>query len=207
MPSINMIAARRAEKRRQERNTQKLIYGIVAEFGIILVITSIMVTRWVTTNNRAADLEDQIKALQMKVDEIQQLQTATVALQPKVAALSTAKTSTLYWYTAVQNVSSSLPDNTWLTNLGSSGEPMGADGSLGSPGAAALNISGMASSQFVVGATMLRMNTFPTVDQVQLNNVSQSTFITKPVVSFSMVVQLKPTSAPKAAGGPNVQKS
>jgi Tfp pilus assembly protein PilN len=201
-----MIAARRAEKRRQERNIQKLIYGIVAEFVIVVAISSVMFGRLVATHNHAQDLEDQIKQLQTRVDEIQQLQTATVALQPKVNVLAKAKTSTLYWYTAVQNVSSSLPDSTWLTNLGTSGQPMQADGTAGTPGSASLNISGMASSQFVVGATMLRMNTYPTVDQVQLNSVSQATFAEKPVVNFSMNVQLKPTTAPKV-GGSNVQKS
>ena len=33
MPSINLIAARRAEKRRQEQNIRKLVYGISAETG------------------------------------------------------------------------------------------------------------------------------------------------------------------------------
>ncbi|HEY3328838.1 MAG TPA: PilN domain-containing protein [Capsulimonadaceae bacterium] len=206
MPSINMIAARRAEKRRQERNTQKLIYGIVTELGIILLVTSIMFGRLVTTRNHVQDLNDQIKSLQAKVDEIQHLQDTTASLQPKVATLTQARSNTLYWYTAVQNVSSSLPTDTWLTSMATTGgnSTAGAAPSAG----ATLNLVGMASSQFVVGATMMRMNTYPTIEQVTLNSVSQSTYGTKQAVSFNLVVQLKPAAtATPAVGGANVSKS
>lgn len=204
MPSINMIAARRAEKRRQERNTQKLIYGIVAELGVILLVTSFMVGRLVTTHNHVQDLNDQIKSLQTKVDEIQNLQSSTSALQPKVNALTQARTNTLYWYTAVQNVASSLPADTWLTSLGTNGTPTPGDGSGAAP--ASLNVQGMATTQFTVGETMLKMNTYPTIDQVLLNNVAQSSFGTSPTVTFALIVQLKP-AATAPAGGTNVQKS
>ena len=202
MPSINMIAARRAEKRRQEKNTQKLIYGILGEFGTVLIISSFMVAHLVQTHNRVAVLDDQIKVLQTKVDEIQRLQDETAALEPKVAALAQAKKDTLYWYTAFNNISSSLPNGTWLTSMGSAGNAS-SDGDAGGK----LNLSGLASSQFVVGETMLRMNTFPTIGSVTLNNVAQSTYGTRPVVNFQMVVQLKPAAATVTGGASNVQKS
>ncbi|MDR3710428.1 MAG: PilN domain-containing protein [Capsulimonadaceae bacterium] len=203
MPSINMIAARRSEKRRQEQNTRRLIYGILAEFGVILLVISVMVTRIVTTYNHIADLDDQIKSLQTKVDEIKHLQTATQALQPKIAALEQAKNGTLYWYTAIGNVASSLPDDAWLANVSASGSPTGTD-----PGAQAkLNVNGTAKSQFAVGTTMLRMNAYPTIDQVSLNNVTQNNDPTSPGVNFQLVVQLKPLPSPKTSGGSDVQKS
>lgn len=203
MPSINMIAARRAEKRRQEQNTRKLIYGILTEFGIVLIVVSVMVSRIVATYNHIADLDDQIKSLQTKVDEIKHLQTATNALQPKVVALRDAKTSTLYWYTAVGNIASSLPQDAWLSNLAATGNPKGSD-----PGTQAkLNLSGVAQSQFAVGSTMLRMNTFPSIDQVSLNNVTQNTDPANPGVSFQLVVQLKPLPSAPTNGGSDVQKS
>ncbi len=37
MPSINMIAVRREDKRRQEQNVRKLLYGIVGEIGLVIV--------------------------------------------------------------------------------------------------------------------------------------------------------------------------
>lgn len=202
MPSINMIAARRAEKRRQERNTQKLVYGILAEFGVVLIVTSVMIARIVATHNHIADLDDQIKSLQTKVDEIQELQTETAALQPKVNALTQAKTGTLYWYTAFDNLASSLGNDAWLSNIGGTGNPMATDPS----GLAKLNVSGSARNQLAVGAAMLRMNAYPAIGQVTLNSVTQNSDPQHPLVSFQLVIQLKP--APAAPdGGPNVEKS
>ena len=203
MPSINMIAARRAEKRKQERNTQKLVYGILAEFGIFLVLTSVMVMRIVATHNQIADLDDQVRSLQPKVNEIDELQAETAALQPKVNALTQAKTGTLYWYTALNDVSSSMGGDAWLTDVNALGSPTGTD-----PGSQAkFNVNGAARTQFAVGATMLRMNAFPTVDQVLLNNVTQSNDPIHQKVTFQLIVQLKPESAPATAGGQNAQKS
>lgn len=202
MPSINMIASRRAEKRRVEANTQKLIYGILAEFGVFLLVSSVMVGRLVTTHNHSADLDDRIKSLQAKVDEIKHLQDATAAMAPKVTALADAKSKTLYWYTSFQNVAAALPASTWLTSLSSVGTP---DGSTGSE--AKLNFQGMALTQFNVGEAMLRMNAFPNIKQVDLNVVQQSNYGTRPVVNFQMMVELKPTTAPATGGSNNAQKS
>ena len=201
MPSINMIASRRAEKRRVEANTQKLVYGILAEFGVFLILTSVMVGRLVTTHNHGADLDDRIKSLQAKVDEIKHLQDATSALAPKVQALDEAKSDTLYWYTSFQNVAAALPGETWLTNLTSSGTPDGIGAS-----AAKVNIGGDAVNQFTVGEAMLRMNSYPNIKQVNLNVVQQAQYGSRPVVSFTMLVDLKPTAS-ATGGSNNVQKS
>ena len=203
MPSINMIAARRAEKRRQEKNTRRLIYGILAEFGVLLLVISVMVTRIVATYNHVADLDDQLKSLQTKVDEIKNLQVATQALQPKVTALTEAKSGTLYWYTAFGNIASSLPDDAWLSNVMASGSPMTADAA----GQAKLNVSGMARSQFAVGTAMLRMNAYPSIDQVSLNNVTQNNDPLNPGVNFQLIVQLKPLPSAQTNGGSDAQKS
>jgi Tfp pilus assembly protein PilN len=202
MPSINMIASRRAEKRRVEANTQKLVYGILAEFGVFLILTSLMVGHLVTTHNQSADLDDRIKSLQAKVDEIKHLQDATTALSPKIQALTEAKAQTLYWYTSFQNVADALPANTWLTNMTSSGQPDG----IG-PSSAKLSIGGNAINQFTVGEAMLRMNQYPNVAQVNLNVVQQAMLGTRPIVNFTMLVNLKPTVAPATGGAGNVQKS
>ena len=61
MPSINMIAARRAEKRRQEQNIRKLAYGILAEVGVVVVAAGVLGTAFVRLNDRSADLSDQIR--------------------------------------------------------------------------------------------------------------------------------------------------
>ena len=121
MPSINMIAARRAEKRRQEQNIRKLVYGIIAEIGVVVAATGALGTTFVRLNNQSADLSGQIRKLQPKVNEIQKLQQDAGRLQPKVETLDGAKADTLFWYSNLYAITNSLPPKTWLTSLGTGG--------------------------------------------------------------------------------------
>jgi Tfp pilus assembly protein PilN len=220
MPSINMIAARRAEKRRMEQKTKGIIYCILAEGGLFLVALSFMVLQLITTQGQAGDLKYKIAKLKTQVDQIQALQQQTAELQPKLTALNSARDNTLYWYTALQNTTSSLSTTSWLSSISTSGDPSGAL----PPGApatavappATLLIAGSSISQADVGLTMLRMNQFPQFDHVMLNFVQQQDALNAPKtginpVQFQMAIQLHPTAQPKAAAktgnNDNVQKS
>jgi len=203
MPSINIIAERRTEKRRQEKNIQRLIYGIVAEFGIVLIVSSVMVGRVVSTRNHISDLDDQIKSLQAKVDEIRKLQNDTAAHAPQVAALRMARNSTLYWYTAIEKVSASLPAKAWLTSVSTTGQL----GGQGDENPAKLNVAATATDQYVVGDTMLKLNTYPMFGQVLLSAASQNQIAKHVFVSYQLIVDIKPNAAFANKGGANVQKS
>ena len=212
MPSINMIAARRAEKRRIQQNTRKLIYAIVGEVGLVLVAVSFMVGRLVTTCGTIDRLDMRIKALEPKVNEIQQLQSDTASLQPKVQVLQDASASTNYWYSALSTISSGLHGAAWVTSVAATGNPDAAppkDSSGPAADGAKLNLQGMAANQIAVGNAMLRLNTYPAVNQVSLNVLEQTVIGAKPAVNFQMVVQLKPhdKAAEKLGGNGNVQKS
>lgn len=226
MPSVNMIAARRAEKHRLEQNTRKLVYGVVGELGLILVAVSFMLAHLITTQTHVGVLEAQLKNLQPKVDEIKQLESDTSALQPKVTVVNTAQQNTLYWYSALQNLALSLPAKTWVTEVATTGTPVFASSTPApsKPGGptpaapapaptsnAALNVNGMSANQDEVGEAMLKINTFPNFNQAVLSSIQKSDIGKTPAVSFQMTVDLKPgtsdaqgTSAP---GGSNAQKS
>ena len=196
MPSINMIAARRAEKRRQGQNIRRLAYGIAAEAGVIVIIVSIMVLHLSTVNSRVGDLSAEIAKLQPTVTEIQQMQKDTQNLQPKVATLDGAKADTLFWYNNLYAVTSCLPPKTWLTALGTTGAgDSGAPGTTGS-GDPQLSLSGMALNQATVGTAMLLMQRSPGLDHVDLSSVTQQKTGAVDTVSFQMTVHLKPESAP-----------
>ena len=204
MPSINMIAVRRADKRRQEQNIRKLLYGILGETGMVVFAAIVIGGRILVMNGHVADLTDQLHKLQPRVTEIQALQSQTAAMQPKVATLDGAKTDTLFWYSSLGAVTDSLPPQTWLTSLGTSSA---APGAAATPGAFAgtdptLNISGVAMSQATVGETMLRMNTAPALDHVDLAFVTQQKIGQANAVSFQMTVHLKPEAAAAAPGDP-----
>lgn len=211
MPSINMIAVRREEKRRQERNIRKLLSAILGEIGLVVLAAFVLTARILVTQHEVARLSERVTALQPSVTKIQQLQGETAALMPKVQTLDGAKADTLFWYKNFYAVTSSLPPKTWLTSLGTGASAAAGPGTV-APGAAGgddptLNLIGVAMSQAVVGETMLRMNRSPTLDHVDLAFVQQQKLGATQAVAFQMTVHLKPEAGPAkdtlkpAAGG------
>jgi Tfp pilus assembly protein PilN len=198
MPSINMIALRRQEKRHQGQNARKLLYSIAGEVGIIVAVAFVMTARIVVTQNHINDLADQLAKLKPQVAQIQALQTQTVALQPKVDTLDGAKTDTLFWYDNFYAVTDSLPPKTWLTSLGttSGGAPVTATPGSNCGTDPTLNLAGVAMSEAMVGQSMLRMNQSPKLDHVDLSFVQSQKIGKTDAVSFQMTVHLKPEAAP-----------
>jgi Tfp pilus assembly protein PilN len=198
MPSINMIATRREEKRRFQQYTHKLVYAIIAEIGVVVLLLSFMVVRLVEVKGQITDLEGQIGGLQPKVNQIQSLEAQTAALKPKVGTLNGARNNTLYWYTALQTVVASLPEKSWLTSIATTGDPTPppatpAASSAAKPTAptlpgAALNFAGIA---------MLKMNQFQNISSVTLSYINSAAGPQgggNSGMSFSMNVDLKPNT-------------
>jgi len=197
MPSINMIAVRREEKRRQEQNIRKLLSAIIGEIGLVVAVAFVMTARILVTQNEINRLNDRVRALQPSVTKIQDLQTQTAALLPKVQTLDGAKADTLFWYKNFYAVTMSLPPKTWLTSLATGGGPAAAGITPGAAGGddPTLNLVGVAMSQAVVGETMLHMNQSPSLDHVDLAFVQQQKLGTADAVSFQMTVHLKPEAS------------
>ena len=205
MPSINMIAVRREEKRRREQNIRKLLYAILGEAALVATVALVMTARILVTQSEINSLADRLAKLQPSVLKIQQLQSQTAALMPKVETLDGAKADTLFWYNNFYAVTTSLPPQAWLTSLGTGTAAPQAAGQAATPGTASgddptLNISGVAMSQAKVGETMLRMNQSPSLDHVDLSFVQQQKIGPSDAVSFQMTVHLKPETAPVKAG-------
>ena len=208
MPSINMIASRRAEKQRQEKNIRKLLYGISAEVGCVILALTGLSVREASLRGHIAELGAQIQNLQPKVNKIQDLQTEMSAMQPKVDTLDGARADTLFWYSNLSAITNSLPDKTWLTSLGVTGAVAG-----GEPGSAAgadptISLAGVTLDQSLVGESMLRMNQAPGLDHVDLTSSQQQKTGATDTVAFQMTVHLKPeTAAGDKKGASDVQKS
>ena len=202
MPSINMIALRREEKRRQEQNVRKLIYSIGGEIGLVVAVAFVMTARILVTQNHINDLSDQLNKLKPKVAQIQALQAQTAALQPKVDTLDGAKADTLFWYNNFYAVTASLPPKTWLTSLGTGTGAAAADTAPGNASGddPTLSLAGVAMSEGAVGQSMLRMNQSPMLDHVDLSFVQAQKIGAADAVSFQMTVHLKPEAAPAKTG-------
>ena len=204
MPSINMIANRRAEKKRQATNVRKLVYGISAEIGCVLAATSVLWVHMVSVQGQISDLSGQIQKLEPKVNAIDDLEKQTQLLTPKVVTLDGAKADTLFWYSNLAAITGSLPQNAWLTSLA-------AAGTGGAPGSASgadptVQLSGVSLDQSQVGEAMLRMNQSPSLDHVDLAFVQQQKTGNVPTVSFQMTVHLKPEPS-ALAGATDAKKS
>lgn len=214
MPSINMIAARRAEKKKQEQHVKSLAYAVLAEIGLVFLAISILSLRLMTTNARAATLDGQLSKLEPKVIQIHDLQSKIAAITPKVAMLAGAKADTMFWYNGVSDISSCLSGKTWLTGL-STATASTATG-FGGPGTAEANaptvsLLGSAGNPDMVGDTILKLNTLPSLDKVELAFVQHQQIGTVDAVTFQMNVYLKPEPAAAAAtpavGGSDAVKS
>ena len=172
--------------------------AILGEIGLVVAVAFVLTARILVTQNENNKLSDRVKALQPNVTKIQDLQTQTAMLLPKVQTLDGAKADTLFWYKNFYAVTTSLPPKTWLTSL-ATGTGAGAATGTGTvtPGAAGggdptLNLAGVAMSQAVVGEAMLRMNQAPSLDHVDLAFVQQQKLGTADAVAFQMTVHLKP---------------
>jgi Tfp pilus assembly protein PilN len=206
MPSINMIAARRAEKRRTEKLTQRLIYGIVAEFGVFLIVSSCLAVRLVTTKSQSQHLDIRLQKLSPRVREIENLKNSASSLAPQITALSDAKYQIDSWRKALYDISMSLPKDMWLTSMISSGDFSTAQTASNSNGASAddqspvLTLSGMAGSQFSVGAAMLQMDSRTSISKVTLADMSESSGSLSRSVTCHLVVSLKANKAQDVGG-------
>lgn len=213
MPSINLIAARREEKRRQEQSLRRLLGAVMGEVGAVVGVGVLMSLQLAGIHHRIGDYNAQIQKLEPKVSQIATMQDATAKITPKVATLDSAKADTLFWYSNLCAVTNSLPPQTWLSSIGTTGN----NTPSATPGAASgadptMAIAGTAASQDAVGQTMLRMNQSPNLDHVDLAFVQQqvATKDTPSTVTFQMTVHLKPeaaAAAPAGKGASNVQKS
>jgi Tfp pilus assembly protein PilN len=186
MPSINMIAPRRTEKKRLETNVRRLLLAILVEVVIILGVSGLMITRIYATNVRISDLEFQRTKLQPTVRRIEYYDKATKELKPKLDTLTNAKADTLRWCRVMDSVSMSLPNKTWLTRI--TANP------VTDPNATelVLSINGVSVSQELIGETMLRMHDNVTdFDRVDLNFTQKTLIGATPAFEFEFAAGIK----------------
>ncbi|MFQ3548372.1 MAG: PilN domain-containing protein [Armatimonadota bacterium] len=191
MPSVNMIAPRRAEKKKLERDMRRLLY-----VALVLIIAAIGVIGWYgtqmyTMKNHIADLDVQIAKLDPVVKTIKKYQAATKELTPKLELLNEAKYKTMRWYNTLDQLTQSLPESTFLTRIGNTSDS-------GKGEVTALTISGVSSSQTRVGETMLRLSTIEEFRSINLKYTKESGKGMNTAVEFEIGADLK---APKSSKG------
>ncbi|HEY3411486.1 MAG TPA: PilN domain-containing protein [Armatimonadota bacterium] len=176
---INLIAARRAERRKLE-----FIRGVLARcmfaVGALTVMGVVFMTFSIqTTRSRIRDVDAQTAMLQTTVAKVEQLQADMAAVQPRVATLLAAQNSTNRWRAVLQEVGASLPAKAWLTSFATQAQP--ADSFI---------VTGQTISQKSVGEAMLHLNGKPYVQSVELHYTQASS--KDKLVNFEMAGALVP---------------
>ena len=190
MPSINMIAPRRADKRRCERDMRRLVVVIIAELIFAVGLGGWGCTRLLTTSNRIADLNTEIAKLKPIVKQIEGYEKATHELEPKMNLLNQAKESTLRWYGALDRLTQSMPQSTYLTKVNTTTQ---AD----DESVINVTLNGLSVSQERIGETMMRLHAIPEFESVTLHYTQNTIAFGAPAVEFEIDAALR-SSPPQA---------
>ena len=192
MPSINMIAPRRAEKRHLERDMRRLVLVILMEFACAVAIGGWVCTRLLTTHNRIADLDVQLTRLQPVVKQIEEYDKAAKLLAPKLELLNKAKDNTMRWYNTLDRLTQSLPQSTYLTRVNAKTNDKNGEGTT-------VNLSGVSISQAKIGETMLRLTSIPDFEKVDLHFTQATNIEGGSGIEFEVGATMRGNEQPKGA--------
>jgi Tfp pilus assembly protein PilN len=179
---INLIAARRAERRKLELIRGGMLrgmVGVVATTGIVALLATLGMTR---TTLRIRDVDAQTALLQDTVNKVETLQADIKNLEPRVNTLVRAQNSTDRWRGVMQAVSASLPDKTWVTSFQSK------DAAKNS--VEGFTVTGQTVTHDRIGRTMMKLNRSAFVKQLDLSYAAQRQEGSG--VSFELGAELKP---------------
>lgn len=196
MPSINMIAPRRAEKRRAERDMRRLAMVILAELVFAVCLGGYVCTKLWATRCQISDNQAQITKLQPQVREIERYESDTAQLTPKLGLLNQAKIRTMRWYNTLDKLTQSMPAQTYLTRL-STGKGSPTDTTV------TVSLTGVSSAQANVGEAMIRLQSVPDLQSVELHYTQKACVNTSPAVEFEIGAGMKPDKAKKEGGHAN----
>lgn len=176
---INLIAARRAERRKLELIRGVLARCMFAVGGLALLGIAFMTISIQNTRSRIRDVDTQTDMLQATVAKVKSLEANMAAVQPRVTTLLSAQNATNRWRAVLQEVGSSLPAKAWLTSFATQQNP-----------ADTFIVTGQTVSQSLVGQTMLKMNKKAYVRSVDLHYTQSST--SNKLVNFEVAGSVTP---------------
>ncbi|MGQ9455211.1 MAG: PilN domain-containing protein [Armatimonadota bacterium] len=193
MPSINMIAPRRAEKRKLERDMRRLVIVILAEFIFVVGLAGWLTARLMNTKSRIDDLEVQLVRLRPIVAEIEDYENATSKFKPKLDLLNEARARTMLWYNVLDALTCSLPQSTYLTRIATKKDSGKKDQGL------TVMLSGITTSQALIGETMLRLSNVPDFEGVDLMYSQPTSVSGAQAILFELGANIKADKERKGA--------
>jgi Tfp pilus assembly protein PilN len=203
MPSINMIAARRAEKKKLEERVRIALIFAIGSVAIALAILSFMTARVYSTGKAIDNVDMQLAKVQPIVDTISEYENNISKLTPKLVLLQESRQQTLVWYNALEDISKSMAEKTWITSLTTTSKSIPASGDTPASTAIVVNLHGNTISQSLVGETMLRLNQNVEFNKVDLDYTQKSSSAGVDLLEFAINIELKPLDNKKGGVSDN----
>jgi Tfp pilus assembly protein PilN len=154
---INLIAARRAERRKREMVRAVIVRGMAAVGAATVLAIAFMTWSTQITESRIRDADAQMVLLKDTVDQVERLQSSLESLQPRVETLVKAQNATNRWRAVLAEVGASLPEQTWITSFASQ-----------NTAGQGFTVTGQTVSQDRVGKAMMRLHRADIVQSVDL---------------------------------------
>lgn len=183
MVSINMIAARRAERLRLARATRILSFGVCAAAVLLVAVVAVMGGRIFTVKYATAQVEADLVKLQPTIERINLINRERELLKPQIAVLDDAMRSTMRWHGVMADLQRSIPPQTWLTNVTVERQAEGQE---------RLRLDGVTVSQKLVGEAMLRLNQNQLYQAVDLHFTQSGKVGERDTVEFQLAAHLRP---------------
>ena len=202
MPNVNLISARRAEKKKVELWTRQLFFGLSGSVGAFILLVSYLGVQRLSMAGELAQADEHLRSLKPKKDRVEQLKRDKADLGPKVETLQKAKLDTLRWKALLQVVSQSIPPDTWLSSITASGTDT----------ATVLRLNGITATQTSAAQTVLNLQVHPLFEKVDLGFTNQASGTPNdptPRVNFEIDTILKgsvPEKDEKKPGTINAEK-
>ena len=203
MPSINMIAARRAEKKKLEERVRIALIFAIGSVAIALAILSFMTARVYSTGKAIDNVDMQLAKVQPIVDTISEYENNISKLTPKLVLLQESRQQTLVWYNALEDISKSMAEKTWITSLTTTSKSIPASGDTPASTVIVVNLHGNTISQSLVGETMLRLNQNVEFNKVDLDYTQKSSSAGVDLLEFAINIELKPSDNKKGGVSDN----
>jgi len=206
MASINMIAARRAEKLKTEKMVRGMLLGIFAEIAVALGLLSFFMARIFSAGLTLEKLSMDLKKIEPAVQRITTCQRLIKDLEPKLELLADSRESTLLWTNIMHDLSRSMPANTWLSNVSSNVITAPSTDPKQKPTSkVVLTLAGTSVDQSLIGEAMLRFGQHGEVEKVDLNYTRRNPSMEVEAVDFDMAATLKPKEPAKKEEGRNAK--
>lgn len=187
MPLINMISERRQQQAQLIRRRKQLLTVLLIEVGVLASLFSFLTLGTMSLQARLQRAQREIERLQPTLDAIAKIERETQTLMPKLRTLTDAQEHTRRWYATINGIARSLPADVWLTGISSTQvqdtEKKGQT--------TVITLTGSTLSQQQVGEMMLRLNTIPTFEKVELHFTQQRSYNNFETVDFEVAARVQ----------------